>query len=97
MKWDKIFSFSLIIVCISFFWTLTKYENLIKRVEKQRKEIIEINKNLVKLKKQNDSLDDRIFEYELKLFKYERAYKIYMDENPQAASHFSDIILDETE
>jgi len=61
----------------------------------------ETNKNLkrtiIELTKRVDSLENEIFVYELKLFRFERAVEIYEERNPESTSEFNDIIADETE
>ena len=63
--------------------------------EKEKSEIIK--QQLFETQKSLDSLEDDIFKMEIKLFKYEKAYEIIKKEDSTTGSHFSDIILDETE
>jgi hypothetical protein len=44
-----------------------------------------------------DSLDAEIFPVEIELNRYQTAYKIFVERDPQGAKIYSDIISDETE
>ena len=63
----------------------------------------EINQK-IKLENENtrlidkvDSLENENYVLQLKLFRYERAYKIFEERNPKSSSQLGDIISDETE
>lgn len=86
----KQFSIAFVIISISFLWTLF-------RLEIQRQKTEKLNKENIQMKKDIDSLVNESFVSELKLFRYERAIKIFEERNPKATSQLNDIISDETE
>jgi len=86
----KQLSFAFVVVSISFLWSFTQYQKL-----KNENKIL--NEKITTLEDKLDSLGSEIFELEVKLFRYERAYEIYEERNPEASSQLSDIISDETE
>ena len=64
---------------------------------KEKKRLIQIEKELARTKRDIDSLESEIFVLDVKLFRYERAHEILKEEDSLVGSHFSDIISDETE
>lgn len=83
-------SIAFVIVSLSFLWTLFRMEIMRQKNEKLKNENIQMKKDL-------DSVTNELFTSELKLFRHERAYEIFEEKNPSAASQFGDIISDETE
>ena len=83
-------SIAFVIVSLSFLWTLFRMEIMRQKNEKLKNENIQMKKDL-------DSVTNELFTSELKLFRHERAYEIFEEKNPSAASQLGDIISDETE
>jgi len=79
-----------VILSLSFLWSILRMQTFRDRNEKLKLEKIQLQKKI-------DSLEGEIFVSELKLFRLERAYEIFEEENPQASSQLGDIISDETE
>lgn len=49
------------------------------------------------LQRERDSLDSENFPCQIELSRYQTAYKIFLERDPQGAKIYSDIISDETE
>ena len=79
-----------VILSLSFLWSILRMQTFRDRNEKLKLEKIQLQKKI-------DSLESEIFVLEIKLFRFERAYEIFEEENPQASSQLGDIISDETE
>jgi hypothetical protein len=87
---QKQLSFGFVIVCLALLWALLKLDTM-------KLEIQKLHGLNTKSEKRADSLENELFGLELKLFKYEKAVKIFEEKNPDATSQLSDIISDETE
>lgn len=79
-----------VILSLSFLWSILRIQTFEDKNEKLKLEKIQLQKKI-------DSLESEIFVLEIKLFRFERAYEIFEEENPQVSSQLGDIISDETE
>lgn len=87
---EKSISVGFVVVCLILIWTTFKINvNSVK--------LHDLSKINQQQKKELDSLERKIFDLQVELFKYERALEIIKFQDSISGSHYSDIILDETE
>jgi cell division protein FtsB len=78
-------------------WTLLRLNLKTSQYQQISNELKTLKNQNETLKKTIDTLNDELFKKEIELFRRERAYEIFEERYPVAASEFNDIIADETE
>ena len=80
-----------IIVCMSMLFVQVYFNKLSKDEAKEYKQKYEY------AQKRSDSLYAELYPAQIELSRYENAYEIFMQRNPDAAKQYGNIISNETE
>ena len=94
---DKSLRIAFVVICISFLWVLTLFNSKLSQYHQMAIELNKLKNQNEYLQNKIDTLNDELFQKEIELFRRERAYEIFEERYPVAASEFNDIISDETE
>ena len=94
---DKSLRIAFVVICLSFLWVLMLLNSKLSQYHQMAIELNKLKNQNEYLQNKIDTLHDELFQKEIELFRRERAYEIFEERYPIAASEFNDIIADETE
>ena len=88
---DKSVRFLVVILSIFSIWVVVTNVRNVSKIQKDNKIVVDSLQNLV------DSLHAENYPCQIELNRYQMAYKILLQQNPNAAKQYGDIISNETE
>jgi hypothetical protein len=88
---DKSVRFLFVILSIFSIWVVISNVRNVSKIQQDNKIVVDSLQNLV------DSLHAENYPCQIELNRYQMAYKILLEQNPNAAKQYGDIISNETE
>jgi hypothetical protein len=88
---DKSVRFLVVILSIFSIWVVISNVRNVSKIQQDNKIVVDSLQNLV------DSLHAENYPCQIELNRYQMAYKILLEQNPNAAKQYGDIISNETE
>ena len=87
----------IVIFGLLLIWNVVLLANKSEQFRKQEIVVKELQRQVDSLQNRSDSLYNELFPIQVELGRYEIAYEILMERNPQAAKQYGTIISEETE
>jgi len=94
---EKTFKVVVVVLGLAVCYLTVITGNYTVNSKKQQQFISNLKNNLDSVSRIKDSLSDEVFYTSIELNRYEMAYQIFMERNPEAANQYGTIISEETE